>query len=66
VDETLLTDFLTKKDYTKNQISKALYEFYKSVNTIYYVNVGEDPHCCWEQINFSTAKSVINEPGRKI
>jgi len=32
VDETLLTAFLTKKGYTKNQISKALYEFYKAVN----------------------------------
>lgn len=32
VNETLLTAFLTKKGYTKNQISKALYEFYKAVN----------------------------------
>lgn len=32
VDEPLLTAFLTKKGYTKNQISKALYEFYKAVN----------------------------------
>lgn len=32
VDETLLTAYLTKKGYTKNQISKALYEFYKAVN----------------------------------
>lgn len=32
VDETLLTAFLTKKGDTKNQISKALYEFYKTVN----------------------------------
>jgi type I restriction enzyme R subunit len=32
VNETLLTAFLTKKGYTKNQISKALYEFYKTVN----------------------------------
>lgn len=32
VDETLLTAFLTKKGYTKTQISKALYEFYKAVN----------------------------------
>ncbi|HOT15873.1 MAG TPA: type I restriction endonuclease, partial [Bacteroidales bacterium] len=32
VDEALLTAFLTKKGYTKNQINKALYEFYKAVN----------------------------------
>jgi type I restriction enzyme R subunit len=32
VDEILLTAFLTKKGYTKNQINKALYEFYKAVN----------------------------------
>lgn len=32
VDEVLLTAYLTKKGYTKNQISRALYEFYKSVN----------------------------------
>ncbi|NLZ46190.1 MAG: HsdR family type I site-specific deoxyribonuclease, partial [Clostridiales bacterium] len=32
VDEALLKAFLTKKGYTKNQISKALYEFSKAVN----------------------------------
>jgi type I restriction enzyme R subunit len=32
VDETLLTAYLTKKGYSKTQISKALYEFFKSVN----------------------------------
>ena len=32
VDEILLTAFLTKKGYTKNQINKTLYEFYKAVN----------------------------------